>query len=254
LENPAFAPREGFAMDRLKNKPDYGTDGSPLSLLGVGVILLGIGLGLSFLPGAWAQVGAGIFFFCGLLMGLLTVLMIFYVKVGKLHRRDRMLSMIHWQGNENVLDVGTGRGLLMIGAAKKLAQGKSIGIDVWRQEDMQDNTHQNTRKNAELEGVLAKVEIQNQDAQNLPFTDGFFDVALSNLCLHNIPSKAGRDKACREIARVLKPGGTALISDILWAKAYGEVFAAEGLAVEYFNAHFSEGLLWLGLVKAVKPK
>jgi arsenite methyltransferase len=38
----------------------------------------------------------------------------------KLNIRDRMLDMIHWKGNETVLDTGTGRGLLAIGAAKRL--------------------------------------------------------------------------------------------------------------------------------------
>ena len=44
--------------------------------------------------------------------------------------------------------------------------------------------------------------------------------------------------ACREIARVLKPGGTAIISDILHAKEYSGIFKAEGLSVEVFNLSF----------------
>jgi arsenite methyltransferase len=38
---------------------------------------------------------------------------------------------------ENVLDVGTGQGLLMNGAAKHLTTGKSIGIDIWISKDLQ---------------------------------------------------------------------------------------------------------------------
>jgi SAM-dependent methyltransferase len=241
-------------MNLARNKPDYGTDGSPFSLIWAAGIVFGISIGLSFLPGVWVKIAASISFLGGLLLGLLAVLMIFYVKVGKLRRRDRMLSMIRWQGDETVLDVGTGRGLLMIGAAKKLTTGKSMGIDIWRPGDMQDNTYQNTLRNIELEGVLEKAEIKNADAQNLPFPDDFFNVVLSNLCLHNIPSKAGRDKACREIARVLKPGGVAILSDILWTKEYRKLFVEEGFSVGIFKAHFLEGLLWLRIVKAVKQK
>ena len=37
----------------------------------------------------------------------------------------------HLTGDEKVLDVGCGRGLLLIGAAKRLKSGKATGIDVW---------------------------------------------------------------------------------------------------------------------------
>ena len=45
-------------------------------------------------------------------------LMLFYSKVQKLKDRDKLLDLIEWSGNELVLDVGCGRGLMLIGAAK----------------------------------------------------------------------------------------------------------------------------------------
>jgi len=87
---------------------------------------------------------------------------------------------------------------------KHLKTGKAIGIDVWKQSDLKNNTYENTMRNATLEGVHDKVLIKNADAQQMLFPDGEFDVVLSNLCIHNISSKNGRDKACREIARVGK--------------------------------------------------
>jgi cyclopropane fatty-acyl-phospholipid synthase-like methyltransferase len=61
--------------------------------------------------------------------------MLLYARWGKFRHRDRMLNMVSWRGGEQVLDVGTGRGLLLIGAARRLSTGKSTGIDVWSAKD-----------------------------------------------------------------------------------------------------------------------
>jgi arsenite methyltransferase len=63
----------------------------------------------------------------------------------------------------------------------------------------------------------------------MPFPDSSFDYILSNLCIHNIISGKGRATACREIVRVLKPGGIALISDFMHTKEYEKEFKAQNL-------------------------
>jgi arsenite methyltransferase len=67
------------------------------------------------------------------------VLMLIYSRVGKFRHRDRMLAQIDWTGDESVLDVGAGRGLLLIGAAKRLTTGHATGIDIWNSEDLSGN-------------------------------------------------------------------------------------------------------------------
>jgi len=216
-------------------RPDYGIDapGVIRNLLLIGIPLTIAGLFIhQFTIGSVTFFTKGMFQGPGISMTFAGLLMLIYSKHGKFRHRDRMLKMVNWKGSEAVLDVGTGRGLMAIAAAKHLTTGKAVGIDVWKQSDLSDNTRQNTLRNAEMEGVADKVTIENQDARQIQFPDCSFDVILSNLCLHNIPEKSGRDQACREIARVLRSGGKAVISDFIHTNDYADVFRKAGLSVK----------------------
>lgn len=236
-------------------KPDYGIDAPGvirnLFLGGILALLLG-----HFFPSI--QIGSVTFLIRpmtrGMGFGMIGggLLMSIYVKAGKFRHRDRMLSLFQWTGAETVLDVGTGRGLLMIGAAKRLTTGKSVGIDVWSTIDMGGNHPDRTRRNAELEGVIDKVEIRTEDATRMTFPDNTFDVVLSNLCIHNIPTKQGRQKACSEIVRVLKPGGTALISDFIRLGEYAHAFRAVGAHAERSGTFLLTTFPPMGIVRVKK--
>ena len=54
---------------------------------------------------------------------------------------------------------------------------------------------------------------------------------MSVFCIHNIEPAADRLATCREVARVLKPGGTALIADFPGTAPYVDTLRAAGLAV-----------------------
>src|SRR5205814_9942817 len=148
-------------------------------------------------------------------VGLCTAaLMLWSSLYGKVRQRDRVLRMIAWRGDEQVLDVGCGHGLMLIGAAKRLASGRAIGIDIWQSVDQASNSAEATRRNAELEGVADRIEIRDGDARKIPFDDASFDVIVSSLAIHNIYDATEREQALREIARVTKPGGHVAIADI----------------------------------------
>jgi Ribosomal protein L11 methyltransferase (PrmA) len=85
--------------------------------------------------------------------------------IGKLRPHDRLLDAIPWRGDETVLDVGCGRGLLLIAAAKRLTEGKAIGVDVWDASDQSGNSPQATLENARIEGVFGRVEVLDGDAR-----------------------------------------------------------------------------------------
>ncbi|HEX4438536.1 MAG TPA: class I SAM-dependent methyltransferase [Thermoanaerobaculia bacterium] len=146
-------------------------------------------------------------------------------RVGKVRDRERLLDAILWTGGESVLDIGCGRGLMLIGAAKRLTpgSGRAVGVDIWQAEDLSGNRPDATLENARLEGVSDRVEVKTADMRKLPFPAATFDVIVSSKAIHNIYSFAGRAEAIREIARVLKPGGRVLIDDI----RHGVQYAAE---------------------------
>jgi arsenite methyltransferase len=243
-------------MTRTSAKPDYGIDapGVVRNLFIAGVLLPVLGLLFPVL-----RIGPVILLWkagaivTGVLCLIEGVLMIIYAKHGKFLHRDRMLSMVDWKGNESVLDVGTGRGLLMIGAAKKLTTGKAVGIDIWSTKDLSGNAMEKTLQNADLEGVRSKVDVQSGDASAMKFPDASFDVVVSNLCMHNIPSRAARDQACREIIRVLKPGGKAIISDFIRTGNYVKAFKAAGADTSRTGLDFLRTFPPLRIIEVRKP-
>ncbi len=216
--------------------PDYGIDAPNvlrnLFLIGAACLLFG------FFGPRQIHLGQAIFlprpmlFGTGTLLVLEGLLFLFYVKVGKFHHRDRMLSLHKWRGDEEVLDVGCGRGLLLAGAAKLLSGGRATGIDIWSNVDMGGNSEAATLHNLELEGIINRCTLLGIPAQEMPFPDGSFDVILSNLCLHNIYDRETRRRAVQQIVRVLKPGGVAILSDYKLTGEYAEQLQKAALAVE----------------------
>jgi SAM-dependent methyltransferase len=132
---------------------------------------------------------------------------------GKLRVWERELDRVGLHGDEHLLDLGCGRGAVLIAAARRLPSGRAIGIDLWRGQDQSGNDPATTWGNAEDAGVAARVELHSADMTRLPFPDGRFDVVTSALAIHNIPTAAGRLRALDEALRVLRPGGHLLLAD-----------------------------------------
>jgi ubiquinone/menaquinone biosynthesis C-methylase UbiE len=210
-------------------RPDYGLDapGVVLNLLlagGLGWALFASAV-LGLWPGdalngslAWTGLGFGFSFTAT------AAWMVRHSKVGKLRGRERLLDRLAWRGDEAALDVGCGRGLLLVAAARRLPRGKAVGIDIWQAEDLTGNRPEATLENARLEGVADRVEVHTADMRKMPFPDGTFDVIVSNVAIHNLYQPAEREQAIAEIARVLKPGGQALINDIRHGDEYAAAF------------------------------
>ncbi len=233
---------------------EWDAPGIMLGMLAAGaaVVLAAVVLGWLW-PGRAGAILTVMVAVCGLAPLVLGSMMVAYGLAGKLRMRDRMLDAVPWSGGEQMLDVGTGAGLLLVGAAKRLRGGRAVGIDVWAAKDLSDNSQASTERNIGIEDVADRVKLHTVDARRLPMPDGSFDRVMSLLCLHNIKGTAEQRMACREIARVLRPGGTALVGDYVPTTGYAAAFREAGLRVVSTRPCFGTALSPMWLVVAEKP-
>ncbi|NKF22289.1 class I SAM-dependent methyltransferase [Solimonas marina] len=226
-------------------KPDYGIDApdvvrrllmfgsaalvlqfampSLVGLLPLAMKLQALSLGRSLGMAGWVFVASA----CVLLWGS---------RVGKFRLRDKLLNAMPWRGDERVLDIGCGRGLMMAGVASRLTSGRVIGIDLWRKDQQSRNAPEAALRNLRLEGYAQRVEVRTADALALPFHASSFDVVVSSWTLHNLATADDRRTAIAEIARVLRPGGRVLLIDVAQVRAYADLLRAHGFEAVQIGA------------------
>ena len=164
-----------------------------------------------------------------------------------------LLDTLNLRGDERVLDLGCGRGAVLLMAAQHLTTGRAVGVDLWRTVDQSGNSAEATQRNAVAEGVADRVELHTADMTALPFEDNSFDVVLSSLAIHNISGRAGREKAISEAVRVLRPGGRLMIFDVRATRHHQAQLAKIGM--NDVARRRLGGWFWLArLVTATKPE
>jgi SAM-dependent methyltransferase len=241
-----------------RRKGDYGFDAPyvPLALGGAGGVLALLTLVFALVGVAPLAIWAG---FVAVWLLLSTASFVYTTRAGKLAVWAEILCGLGLAGDEQVLDLGCGRGAILLMAAALLPRGKATGVDLWKSADQSGNSPDVAWRNAEREGVADRVALETGDMQALPFPDGTFDVVLSSLAIHNIPELAGRMKAIEEAARVLKPAGRLLIADFRGTREYAERLQAlgmDGVAQRGLGWRFWYGGPWgaTKLVTARKPE
>jgi SAM-dependent methyltransferase len=171
----------------------------------------------------------GVLALCAVMFWAAAAAMVRSSRRGKLAERDRLLDGLGLRGDETLLDVGCGRGLLLNGAARRLPDGHAVGIDARSRGDRSAGDREAALANAAAEGVADRVEVVDADMRALPFDDGTFDAVVSSIAVHTLPDRDAREQACLEMARVLRPGGRVAVLDFRATRDVELAFEDAGL-------------------------
>ena len=236
-QKQAAALTQSVKMSPMRRRGDYGYD-APYALVAFAAAgtISTIGAIVAWLGHRGPR---GILTFYGAFF-LANALSFFYTTTrGKFLVWDDILEDLRLDGDERVLDMGCGRGAVSIAVAKRLGSGRVTGIDLWSTHDQSGNSRAAAMRNAVLEGVDDRISIETGDMRALPFPDASFRLVVSSLAIHNISSRAGRERAVTEAWRVLEPGGHLAIADIRTTALYAETLRRLGA-----NGVTRRGLGW----------
>jgi SAM-dependent methyltransferase len=135
---------------------------------------------------------------------------------------DLLLTRFDWNGEGQVVDIGCGNGAMSIKLAKKYPKATVVGVDYWGGNWQYSKSV--CEKNAQIEGVDQRVSFQKSSASKLPFPDGCFEAAVSNLTFHEVADAKDKREVIREALRVVKPGGKFAFQDLfLIEREYGKI-------------------------------
>lgn len=144
-------------------------------------------------------------------------------------------------GGVRVLDVGTGPGELAVEIARRCPSCRITGVD------LAPEMLATAGGRAEAAGLADRVSFQVADAAALPLGDGSIDVVVSTLSLHHWGDPPA---VLRELHRVLRPDGQALIYDLRFSFSPRQ-FAAFAEATPFGSDAVSYATLRNGLPVAL---
>ena len=125
---------------------------------------------------------------------------------GFLELRDSIVRLAEPSATDRVLDIGAGTGLLALALAPRVQSVWALDISPAMCEYLRTKA-----ASAELDNV----EPVLGSAVSLPLMEESVDLVVSNYCLHHL-SDADKIKSLEEIRRVLRPGGTVVLGDMMF--------------------------------------
>lgn len=117
---------------------------------------------------------------------------------------DWLLTLVDLQPNDHVLDAGCGAGWMWSEASDRVPDGIRLTVS-----DLSPGMVAEAAARASSISAIAAVEELPTDLQELPSADDSFDRVISSHMLYHLPDPA---RGVAQLARVLRPGGTAYIA------------------------------------------
>lgn len=115
-------------------------------------------------------------------------------------------DIINYYPAGKILDIGTGPGWLLEKIYRISPESEITGLDI------SFSMVEKARKNMINSGLSGLVEVMQGEACKIPFNDSYFDIITSTGSMHHWKNPTA---ALNEIYRVLKPGGHALLYDLV---------------------------------------
>jgi ubiquinone/menaquinone biosynthesis C-methylase UbiE len=111
-----------------------------------------------------------------------------------------------WNGQNPILDVGTGTAQIPIELCSHLSEAQVVAID------LAEHMLVVGRENVRRAGFSDRIRLERQDAKHLPYPARSFAAIISNSIVHHIPEPAA---VLAEMVRVARPGALLFIRDLL---------------------------------------
>jgi ubiquinone/menaquinone biosynthesis C-methylase UbiE len=110
-----------------------------------------------------------------------------------------------WNGQNPILDVGTGTAQIPIELCSRSSEAEVVAIDLAEHMLEIARAHVSAR-------FSRRIRVERQDAKHLPYPARSFAAIISNSIVHHIPEPAA---ALAEMVRVARPGATMFVRDLL---------------------------------------
>lgn len=139
--------------------------------------------------------------------------------------KSRLIEQAQIRAGHRVLDLGCGTGTLALMVRRAQSAADVVGLDA--------DPRMLKVATAKAAGESLPIQFDQGLAFDLPYSDASFDRVLSSLMIHHLKTP-DKEKAAREVYRILKPGGQLHIID------FGKPRTPYGKLVGFFLHGFEE--------------